>query len=101
MKTIKTKFITSQQMPLVIEPADGNVSFEEMLQLLRERKEYFKSEVLKHGGILFRNFPINNEDAFAAVLKSLDVGEFVDYIGGDSPRNKKDAAINFFIILYL
>lgn len=53
----------------------------------KEHNTYFKEQILKYGGLLFRNFPINNEDDFSGLIRSLGTGNFINYIGGDSPRN--------------
>lgn len=88
MEKFKTKCITSDRLPLVIEATDKNMKFEEFLELLESKKTYFKDKLLNHGGLLFRQFPVNSADDFAAVVMGLDIGKFADYIGGDSPRNK-------------
>lgn len=88
MENIRTKFITSAEIPLVIEPAHQNIQLSELLTLLNRHNAFFKEQLLKYGGLLFRNFPIQNEDHFAAVIKNLKTGKFIDYIGGDSPRKK-------------
>lgn len=88
MNDVKTKFITSEQLPLVIEPNDPSISQEDFFRILTEKNDYFKQNLLKYGGLLFRNFPIHNEDDFAGVIRHLKTGEFKDYIGGDSPRKK-------------
>lgn len=88
MDAFVTKFINAEKLPLVVEPAKKNISSSEFLSLLNANKEHFKKLILKHGGLLFRNFPVGNENDFADFIKTLDVGKFVDYIGGDSPRNK-------------
>lgn len=84
---IKTSFINDQQLPLVIEPAQA-FSKTECLNMIRSNQEYFKDCLLKYGGILFRGFPLEVADDFGAVIRQLNAGKFVDYIGGDSPRNK-------------
>lgn len=88
-----TKFITKEKLPLVIEAKDKNVSLSDLLSELRSKNSYFKEELLKHGGLLFRNFPINNAKDFHEVIKALGTGSCVDYIGGDSPRNKVEGNI--------
>ncbi len=60
----------------------------ELLQLLGTENELFTLSLLRYGGILLRNFPIQNAQEFATVIKHLRIGHSVDYIGGDSPRNK-------------
>lgn len=88
MSKIKTKFITKEKFPLVIEPAQESPRPEEFLTLIDENNEYFRNQLLKYGAILFRNFPVHNEHDFSKVIKRLNLGKFLDYIGGDSPRNK-------------
>jgi alpha-ketoglutarate-dependent taurine dioxygenase len=88
MDNVLTKFITPEKLPLVIEPADKKISFNEFLNLLHTNQCNFKEQLLAHGGILFRNFPIHNADDFRAAIKNLALGNFLNYIGGDSPRNK-------------
>lgn len=75
-------------LPLVVEPKHQNITFEETLNLIENNKENLKEKLLKSGGILFRNFPISKAEHFSSVIKTLDQGKFIDYIGGDSPRNK-------------
>jgi len=83
-----TKFITSQKRPLVIEAASCEVTLEALLKQLRDNNAYFKDHLLKYGGLLFRNFPIQNAHDFNRVIDALGTGKCVDYIGGDSPRIK-------------
>lgn len=85
---LKGKWITKEKLPLVIEPKDPLMTLNSLLNLLKREKQFFREELLKWGGVLFRNFPISNENDFAAVIKALGLGGFLDYIGGDSPRNK-------------
>lgn len=88
MNSFTSKFINQDKLPLVIEPLSKSVSKEAFHQLLADQKKHFQELLLKHGGLLFRNFPIENEDDFSAFIKTLGIGKFIDYIGGDSPRNK-------------
>lgn len=83
-----TKLINSKELPLVVEPRNNNIKKEQFFSQLQEHKDGLRDHLLKYGGLLFRNFPIENEDDFAEVIKTLKLGNFVDYIGGDSPRTK-------------
>jgi alpha-ketoglutarate-dependent taurine dioxygenase len=85
-KEISTKFITTAPLPLVIEPQNKKISRQEFLSLLTQHNAFFREQILKYGGILLRDFPVNNEDDFADVIKHLNTGKFINYIGGDSPR---------------
>ncbi|CUI16910.1 TauD domain-containing protein [Candidatus Protochlamydia naegleriophila] len=84
---IKTKLITTEDLPLVIE-SRNEMALVDLLDLLTHSNSFFKQNLLKHGGLLFRNFPIHNENDFASVIKALGTGKFIDYVGGDSPRTK-------------
>ncbi len=88
MDEIVLKFIGDKEIPLVIEPKEKGMPLSSLLDLLRTKNEFFKQKLLKYGGLLFRNFPIENEHDFVALIKNLDTGKFLDYVGGDSPRNK-------------
>ncbi len=71
----------------MIEPK-SSLKLQEALQLIEANKVALKQNLLKHGGILFRNFPIEHANDFVSVLKSLELGPFCSYVGGDSPRKK-------------
>jgi alpha-ketoglutarate-dependent taurine dioxygenase len=88
MDEINTKFITSEKLPLVIEPANSEISFPQFLDLLHKKNAFFRQSLLQHGGLLFRNFPIRDEHHFSAAIQGLQMGNFINYIGGDSPRKK-------------
>jgi alpha-ketoglutarate-dependent taurine dioxygenase len=87
-KDIKVKWITKEKLPLVIEPTHPGMTLNSFFDILKKEHNFFREELLKSGGLLFRNFPISNENDFSALIKSLGLGQFLDYIGGDSPRNK-------------
>lgn len=84
---IKTHFINTDELPLVVEPAE-KMTLPELLDTLKTHHVDFRELLLKYGGLLFRNFPIQNEDDFASLIEAFGLGKFVDYIGGDSPRDK-------------
>lgn len=64
------------------------VSLGDFLELVQHNKLWIKTALLKYGALLFRGFPIHCAEDFAAVIKALELGKFVNYIGGDSPRDK-------------
>jgi len=88
MSTFSTKFINKETLPLVIEPTSKNMSREDFMKMLVEHRKELRDHLLKYGGVLFRGFPIHNEDDFGDLITNLGTGKFIDYIGGDSPRNK-------------
>lgn len=88
MKHVNEHFITSGELPLVIEAKDANIPFDAFLDWVKKEKAHIEKSLLKYGGVLFRNFPVQNEHDFESVIKTLGLGKFIDYIGGDSPRTK-------------
>lgn len=86
MNELKTHFITREKLPLVIEPEGKGLSLSELATLLKTKNGWFKDQMLKYGGLLFRNFPVNTPDDFSTVIQALDTGKSLNYIGGDSPR---------------
>nr|MBA3604260.1 TauD/TfdA family dioxygenase [Parachlamydiaceae bacterium] len=87
MDGLKESWINAEKLPLVIEPSEP-MSLEKTLEVISLNKEILKKKLLKSGGLLFRNFPFSNEKEFAALIATIDEGQFIDYIGGDSPRTK-------------
>lgn len=87
MKKFSMKFLNENKLPLVVESTQ-KMSKEEFSEHLFSNKEHFKKELLKYGGLLFRNFPIESEDDFSSFVNNLGTGKYIDYIGGDSPRTK-------------
>jgi alpha-ketoglutarate-dependent taurine dioxygenase len=87
MKGFKTSFVNKVQLPLVIQPSH-EMSKREFFESLSSQHLSIKRELLKYGGILLRGFPIETIDDFSATIRHLNTGSTVDYIGGDSPRNK-------------
>lgn len=83
-----TSLMTPTGLPLLIKPEDPSVQPEDFQKILHEKREFLKHSLLKHGGLLFRGFPIKNEDDFISLIQGLQLGHFINYIGGDSPRNK-------------
>lgn len=88
MINVKLSFITPQKKPIVIEPCACQPSFEEFLEYLEQNREELKKKILEYGGILFRGFPIEGAEGFHKSIGRLGLGEMLNYIGGDSPRDK-------------
>lgn len=87
-----TDFVTSlfpaKPLPLVLEPKKKPDSLSDLYNLIDSHEGFLKENLLKYGGLLLRGFPVQDERDFAGVIKKLNYGNFVDYIGGDSPRIK-------------
>lgn len=84
---MKTSFITRQKIPLVIE-STRNFTFTDLLKYVDDHREDLKEKIIKHAGILLRGFPIPGAEGFNQVIAQLGLGEQLNYIGGDSPRDK-------------
>jgi alpha-ketoglutarate-dependent taurine dioxygenase len=82
-----------QSFPVVITPKNQPHRLEAFLENLHANKEQFHQLLLKHGALLFRGFPITEASQFSSFIKVLALGQFVNYIGGDSPRNKVEKHI--------
>lgn len=93
MDQISQKFITKEELPLVIEPKERNMTKEELWNFVDCEREALKKQLLKYGGLLFRNFLIDKVDDFEEFINQLGIGKFIDYIGGDSPRTKIKGSI--------
>jgi alpha-ketoglutarate-dependent taurine dioxygenase len=88
MEGFKTTFINEEQLPLLIQSARPSVTKNEFFDLVSSQKASLKEKLLKYGGVLFRGFPLESAGDFASFIRLLETGEMLDYIGGDSPRNK-------------
>lgn len=93
MDRVTTSFMNSQGFPLVVQPKENTFSCSMWMEYIRQHQSVFKEKLLKHGGILFRGFPFQTVDDFAAFLDVVGLGSCVDYVGGDSPRNKVKGSI--------
>lgn len=88
MEKFKMSFLNDQKLPLVIEPARANTTHQDLIEMLETENAALKEHLLHYGGLLLRNFPIQSVDDFADVIEHMKTGPCLDYIGGDSPRNK-------------
>jgi alpha-ketoglutarate-dependent taurine dioxygenase len=79
--------------PLVISPLKPVNTFAEFSELLLQHKEVLQALLLKHGALMLRGFPVTNAADFANLIKTLGLGNFVNYIGGDSPRDKVEEQV--------
>lgn len=77
------------ELPLLIKPAESNLS---LTAWISSNLEYIETNLLKYGGILFRNFSIKKQTDFAQILKSTSV-ELMDYLEGATPRTEVEDKI--------
>ncbi len=93
MSTTKSYTINQQGLPLIIEPFDSKISLHDLCECLQNENADFKKKLLKHGGLLLRNFPVKGPKDFAKVIDAFGTGKRLDYIGGGSPREKLEDAV--------
>jgi alpha-ketoglutarate-dependent taurine dioxygenase len=79
--------------PAVITPDQKAFSHATLVRALQTHKEIFHQLLLKHGALMFRGFPVECAADFASFIESLQLGNFVNYIGGDSPRDKVEEKV--------
>lgn len=74
--------------PTLVTPGKNVSTLNETIEILKNNKPKIEQLLLKNGALLFRDFPVDNADDFAHFIAALNLGEFVNYIMGDSPRDK-------------
>lgn len=87
-----TDFKVKGNFPVVITPVN-KLDFYELIDALNDNKAQLHQLLLTHGALLFRGFPVKNAAQFSYVIESLGLGNFVSYIGGDSPRDKVEKKV--------
>jgi len=63
------------------------LTYPAFLAALEAHQEQFHQCLLAQGALLFRGLPVANAQHFSEVVAALGLGRFVNYIGGDSPRD--------------
>jgi alpha-ketoglutarate-dependent taurine dioxygenase len=74
-------------LPLVMKPHSSSISLHGFLDWITSNREFIETQVLKHGALLFRGFPITCVNDFQTVAASLS-DELLDYTERSSPRSK-------------
>lgn len=77
-----------EKFPIFINNRDKNITIDQFLDSISSRREKIEQFLLKHGALVFRGFPVAQASEFAKVITAMGLGQFVNYIGGDSPRHK-------------
>ena len=88
MSAFHTTTLSNNPLPLVVQPAAKDKALPDYLQQIADERATLRKQLLEHGGLLFRNFPVAGIEDFTRVMEALELGEFVDYIGGGAPRSK-------------
>jgi alpha-ketoglutarate-dependent taurine dioxygenase len=74
----------SQKLPLIIEPPSG-AKMPQSAELIKMR-DFFVSELLIFGALLFRGFDIETVEQFENFARLFSEKDLLDYAGGVSPR---------------
>jgi alpha-ketoglutarate-dependent taurine dioxygenase len=77
------------QLPLLVTPRHENAGLVEWIQ---DNKASFEEDLVRHGGILFRGFPVNTVQDFNDFMKCFNT-EPLPYMFRSSPRQELDKNI--------
>lgn len=82
---IKTGFLNSQKLPLVVEPVSDS-SFKSLIEITKTRREFLRKHLLRCGAVLLRGFQMENAAEFEEFARVFSGKELFNYAGGVSPR---------------
>ena len=83
---IKTYFINSQKLPLVIEAAPQQRSLPTLHEITSANKDFLRRALQEFGALLLRGFEVRSADDFRSFVRRFSEKEFFNYAGGASPR---------------
>lgn len=87
---VTTNFLENeQQLPLVIKPAVDGVN---LVSWASSNRDWIEKQLIQYGGLLFRNFSINNHSEFANFMQAV-AGELIEYSYRSTPRTQVDGKI--------
>lgn len=84
---MKKSFFDEKQLPLVLEPENGDKSLSTVVKWVNENRQEFDQAFYTNGAVLFRGFDINTPADFEKLALSIDPGLRNDYLG-TSPRDR-------------
>ncbi len=85
---VKSGFLApGATLPLVMQPAAENVTFDEFTAWLRANRDFVERQLVKYGAILFRDFPVSNCDDFEQFGMAVS-DELLEYRERSSPRSQ-------------
>lgn len=76
-------------LPLLVQPAVNGI---DLVTWAANNREYIRSHLLQHGGLLFRNFNLTGVTDFEQFLKEIS-GELLEYSYRSSPRTQVSGKI--------
>jgi alpha-ketoglutarate-dependent taurine dioxygenase len=83
---LKTYFLNSQKLPLIVESSSRNKSIELLSELAISERAFFRERLLQHGAVLLRGFEVRTIDEFERFARLFSGEKFFNYAGGVSPR---------------
>ncbi len=87
---IKTDFLEpGTTLPLVVQPNNGEI---DLIGWARNNREFIETNLVKHGGILFRGFDIDSINSFDAFTKAISPDQ-LEYMDQHTPRTRLDGKI--------
>jgi alpha-ketoglutarate-dependent taurine dioxygenase len=82
---VNTSFLAGgQSYPLVVEPSAGGLVLHAWM---KDHKEWVRTQLLRHGAILFRNFPVQSTGPFQEFVQALS-DQRMEYVNRTSPRSQ-------------
>jgi alpha-ketoglutarate-dependent taurine dioxygenase len=82
---IKTEYLQhGSALPLVVKPAVREI---DLIAWAARNREFIETNLLKHGGVLLRNFDLKTVEQFEQLIQTLG-GELLTYTERSSPRSR-------------
>jgi alpha-ketoglutarate-dependent taurine dioxygenase len=82
---IRSEFLSPQEtLPLILQP---QVSDMDLLNWVKDNREFLASNLLRYGGILFRGFDIDDAPTFEQLARAFSP-TLMDYLDQHTPRTK-------------
>lgn len=83
----------AEQLPLVVQAqAQDESSLDGLSHWVMDERDWIEEQLLRHGGVLLRDFAINTAQDFEHICRLIDPG-LLNYAGGDSPRDAVTAKV--------
>jgi alpha-ketoglutarate-dependent taurine dioxygenase len=76
-------------LPLVVEPRVEGI---DLIDWVKDHRDFVEENLLKHGGILFRHFDINDESEFEQFARAISP-QLTDYEDQHTPRSRLNGFI--------
>lgn len=82
---IKTYFLNSQKLPLVVKP-ETRADLQTLNNFVLSNRDFLRAALLRYGALLFRGFAVREPEEFHAFVRKFSARELFSYAGGASPR---------------